>query len=585
MPSSSTQKLIMDYVGFRGQRDFAADGRETQHYTLRLSKEAPVLQKEHTILQLLHPSLENVQPVPQPGEHAYLLLSGTLLQEEARHKITAQIVFALTSGHYDQLARIQGDYVGCLLTLRQVFFFKSLTSNENLFYRKQGTHLTWSTDPADLIENAEEEIHDDTLRLCCTGEDTFIYHHLNYVQAGNVVMISRDTIESKAFDQISALDLPRYLRLGDFAEMTRDLVLRATRPIANSGRVGVMLSGGIDSSSVLAALVEHGADVVAYHLDTDDSLSNEALYAREVCLHLSVPFIPIQANGRKENFSWQWSFPHPYNHAGYRWLEKIADQASQDGVSIIASGRFGDDMFGAMRYGLYDVLHGDIRWHEKIAMCIGAVSTRWLLPDLLKSLHKSQPLRAEGSVPAENRRQANFLTPAAVAHAQSCKELFFSPQDCVTELTLWRPRGIRACHPLGSKAIQQFSLSLPCAYRLIPFQSQFITKPALRLAFSQSLPPLVWKRLGRSWTDAPVQNFCLDNVPLLHTLLGGTDSLLVRKGIIEPAHLADILTHPKTIRVNAQALICSAMTELFLRNLTHYIASTGGKAHVSTHIG
>ena len=79
----------------------------------------------------------------------------------------------------------------------------------------------------------------------------------------------------------------------EYAEIAYELLLDAVRLYAGSGRVGVLLSGGIDSSSVLTALVDAGADVIAYHLNTDDQLADESAYARAVCEHLNVPLVSI----------------------------------------------------------------------------------------------------------------------------------------------------------------------------------------------------------------------------------------------------------------------------------------------------
>src|SRR5205085_3459924 len=108
------------------------------------------------------------------------------------------------------------------------------------------------------------------------------------------------------------------------------LLLAATRPYVCSGRIGVLLSGGLDSSAVATALGENGADVVAYHMATGDPLADESAYAREVCRHLSIPYVPIMTDVDHGYLSEDWRFPHPYNHFGYRWLEQTVQRVRQD---------------------------------------------------------------------------------------------------------------------------------------------------------------------------------------------------------------------------------------------------------------
>ncbi len=59
-------------------------------------------------------------------------------------------------------------------------------------------------------------------------------------------------------------------------------------PVSDGDRVGAFLSGGIDSSLVLARLVEAGRTPTAYTLHFGDHLPGELTYARAVARHLGV---------------------------------------------------------------------------------------------------------------------------------------------------------------------------------------------------------------------------------------------------------------------------------------------------------
>jgi asparagine synthase (glutamine-hydrolysing) len=74
-----------------------------------------------------------------------------------------------------------------------------------------------------------------------------------------------------------------------------DLAVRTSLP--SEGRVGAFLSGGIDSSLVLARLHELGRPVEAFTLHFGDHLPGEIRYAEAVARHLGVPHHVMELDG------------------------------------------------------------------------------------------------------------------------------------------------------------------------------------------------------------------------------------------------------------------------------------------------
>ena len=78
--------------------------------------------------------------------------------------------------------------------------------------------------------------------------------------------------------------------------LLRDAIHRQTQDL-RSEPVGVYLSGGIDSSTVAALLVQAGIKVRAYALDFEPVLSNnssELPYAQEVAEFLNIPLVKVE---------------------------------------------------------------------------------------------------------------------------------------------------------------------------------------------------------------------------------------------------------------------------------------------------
>src|SRR5258708_2080046 len=201
-------------------------------------------------------------------------------------------------------------------------------------------------------------------------------------------------------------------------------------------------------------------------------------------------------------------------------------------------------------------------------MTLGAISTDWLLPDLLQSLRPSISLISESSL-------VSMAVPSSPAipffRQQPIKQdvdifdpMRFSPQDLVLEKTLWQPKGIRVVHPFFSPVIQHFSQSIPTAYRLLPMQGMKVTKPILRLAWAGILPPAVLRFRRRTWVSVPHQEYCIHCASDLAQLLGSKSAHVVQLGIVDPIKVHEVLSRVRDIRAWYDVLIATAMTELFL---------------------
>jgi len=564
-------KIVGDYTGCSGQIIFrdAPNGIRLRGVSDPLQETA---RKGCYALQWLNPR-GRVAVLPSPAENDHVLLSGALA-EPATAELAARIRAALVNGRYEDLGQIAGELVGCLVTSKKIYLFKSILGNSStIFFRRSGDTVRWSTNPADLVEDPDAEIDRAALWRCCQGKGPFIYPSIDRVRPGQVVVLEQHGTTTVEYDRITPMVLPRRTTLPEYAEIAYELLRDAVRPYAGSGRVGVLLSGGIDSSSVLTALVDAGADVIAYHLNTDDQLADESAYARAVCEHLKVPLVSIQTDHGAGYLSKSWDFPHPYSHTVYRHLEQAAERVADDGVTFLATGREGDVLFGPLQYGVRDILLGDLRWREKQEMLLGVLSTRWQLPDILKSCISDFSLLEGSTLMGETARRSDFLAPMPGMSDEKFDFDFMAP-EATMDLTLFRSRGVLLCSPMGSKDLRRLSMRLPNAYRWIPFQGRLIDKPVLRMMLARRLPDLIWRRGGRTWLNSPAQSYVLRHSQLLRELVGSPESNLVRTGIVDPALLAKTLGHPQSIRRNAEALICSAMVELYLRSMEKRFGTT-----------
>ncbi|MEV0603839.1 asparagine synthase C-terminal domain-containing protein [Streptomyces sp. NPDC050315] len=505
-----------------------------------------------------------------------LLLCGPLLRRPSADFVE-RIIRGVTGGHHDVLTRLPAELSGCVVTPERVVVFRGLSSPDQIFFRRSPKGVAWSSDPRDLIDGRYPEFDKETLWRSCRNDDIFIYPGMGRLKFGELAVLDRHSTRFEQYDPVTPLELPRRTTLREYARITYDLLLEETRPYAHGAdgggkRIGILLSGGVDSSAVLAALVDHGADVIAYHMSTDDPLADESHYVDQVVRHLSVPLVTIPRAMQDDYFSAfstdsaEWDFPHPFNHAWLRPLGLLGDRVAADGVSILLSGLEGDTVYGPLRYGLHDIIAGDVRRREKWRMLQGMVATRWELKRILRSIRPSYSLYADPEAHAETETGCDFLTPMPnVPPAEYAPD--FSAQEHTLNLTLWRPRGIHLGKPWGGRGLRCLAARLPDAYRVIPFAGRTIDKPVLRLAAAHRLPPDVWRHYGRTWLDSPEENWALRHPDVYARILGGPDTRLVALGIVDPRRLTEVLASPVALRRNAESLLSSAMVELFLRDL------------------
>lgn len=547
--------LVVDHVGFSGRTRLPAHGVRVDDSAAFADRGSAV--PPGAFSRQWGPHL--AQPVPG----VRLLLSG-VVSGPCSAEFVRDVVGAVTTGRYDRPARLGGELSGCVITDAAVYLFRGAASRDQVFYRRSGTLVEWSADPSDLYEGGLAGFDRETLWRSCRGEEIFVYPDVEFVRPGHLVILDARSTRIERYERIVPLDLPRRTGLREYSEIAYELLLRTTRPYADAGPVGVLLSGGIDSSLVLAALVENGADVTAYHMGTEDPRADESAYAEAVCRHLSVRLVSVTTD-LDDYFSTDWEFPHPYNHVWFRRILEIADRMRMDGICLALSGLEADILFGPLRYGLDDVVFGEVRWREKRQMLLGLLCSRWELGRVARSLARAYSLFDDAEATAEVAPGVDFLAPLPEVPAESY-DLDFLPQEQTLNLTVWRPRGITLASPWGSPSLRRLAARIPQAYKLIPYRGRLIDKPVLRLAAADRLPELVWRHYGRNWLASPEESWCLDHPGVLAELLGGPGSLLVAKGVVDPNRLDAVLTDPAALRRNAESLVNSAMVELFLRS-------------------
>ena len=129
----------------------------------------------------------------------------------------------------------------------------------------------------------------------------------------------------------------------------RDLVQEATaRRAVGSARVGLYLSGGLDSACVAAMLSEHDVPVHAFSADFRRH-SVELAEAKTVARHLGIPHTLVRMRGREIRRSfWDfvWKLDLPYGDPVTVPQYLLGEAARREGLGKVFNGEGGDQLFG-----------------------------------------------------------------------------------------------------------------------------------------------------------------------------------------------------------------------------------------------
>ncbi|MBO1350856.1 MAG: asparagine synthase [Hormoscilla sp. GUM202] len=147
--------------------------------------------------------------------------------------------------------------------------------------------------------------------------------------------------------------------------LLQQAVDRQIADLSSSTEVGVFLSGGLDSATVAALLVQAGIKVRAYSLDFGIEELSELPYAEKVAAHLSIPLVKVPANPtqiKKAITATAAALDLPFGDGVTVPLYLLCQRASQE-VGIIFNGEGGDQLFAGwtnkplIAAGVYNSLH------------------------------------------------------------------------------------------------------------------------------------------------------------------------------------------------------------------------------------
>jgi asparagine synthase (glutamine-hydrolysing) len=162
---------------------------------------------------------------------------------------------------------------------------------------------------------------------------TTTFRDIQRLPPAHSLVVSRDKLEIKKYWQPPTEGRIRYARSDEYLERFAELLQGAVEDRLRTDKVGIFLSGGLDSGAVAATAKEiarsrGGVPILSSYTVGYDSLipDNERVYAGKVARHLDIPnkYMPLDHVQFFEN----------WEHARYRYPEPNDDALSSGALDL-----------------------------------------------------------------------------------------------------------------------------------------------------------------------------------------------------------------------------------------------------------
>ncbi len=285
-------------------------------------------------------------------------------------------------------------------------------------------------------------------------------------------------------------------------------------------KVGVFLSGGLDSSIVAALLAKAGVDLHAYCLDFGEDQHSELPYAQQVADALGIPLTAVKVTPRQVKRAiaqTAQALDLPFGDGVTVPLYLLNQAAATDGVRVVFNGEHGDQLFAG--------------WTNKPLIAAGiytsvpdlptAAAQRDLAQQYLKTFHRLHGYESQTFAPEILAQIRAFDPQAWLADSLSrdyCQTFFHQMRRATLMLkgaqniqpratALAWSHGLQVRSPFCDLALANWSFQLAGALQLRGNCEKYILKRAVE----PWLPPeIVWR--DKRGMGVPLTHWCFEHL-------------------------------------------------------------------------
>lgn len=213
------------------------------------------------------------------------------------------------------------------------------------------------------LENTDidiESIQDYLTYMWCPGEGT-PFTEVSKLLPGSYFKINLNDLSQTENVKYYQLKYPKKV-IDDkplefwINSLEEKLILAVKRQLLSDAPIGFFLSGGLDSSLLVAIARQllPNVKLKCYTIDSGESkdgFSNDLFYARKVAKHLDVELVEIKVDSSLVDIFDEiiWFLDEPESDPAPFNAYKIAEAARKDGIKVLIGGTAGDDIFSGYR--------------------------------------------------------------------------------------------------------------------------------------------------------------------------------------------------------------------------------------------
>lgn len=507
--------------------------------------------------------------------------------EKKGHKFTTQTDTEIIPHLYDEYGEDFVDHLNGMFAIslwdsrkKKLILARDRFGEKPLYYGVFDGKLIYASEPKAMLAHpsVRADLDSDALRHYLSYDyvpaPRSIYKGISKLPAGHTLVVKNGQVRTRKYWNLSFAKNGHKPSIDRAANELRDLLSDAVRMrLVSDVPLGILLSGGIDSSTVAAFAVRHaGEKVKTFSIGFEEDSFDESKYARQVSEHLGTEHyeaklsVETAADLISEIGNW---LDEPLSDGSLIPTYMLASFVRKH-VTVALGGDGGDELFagyptyyGHKVAGVYNTVPGFLRSGliEPIVKRL-PVSTR----NLSFEYRAKRFVRSSAYDPVERHHswfgsftraeQAKLLTHdahddiyndarelLATSDAQSTIEKmqfldinYYMAEDILTKVDRAAMSvSLETRAPFLDPRVGQFAASLPLDYKLRGSQGKYILKKAM----TGLLPDNILHRSKKGF-GIPIAEWLKGRLnPLMHDLLA--PKRLMEQGLFEPAYVSQLI--------------------------------------------
>jgi asparagine synthase (glutamine-hydrolysing) len=502
------------------------------------------------------------------------------------HRLTgtgdSECLVHLYEEHGDELLhRLRGMFALAIWDARRrrLLLARDRMGKKPLFYASRGPRLTFASELKALLQDPDLPRRVDRvalnhyLTLGYVPAPWSILEEVRKLPPGHLLVWQDGRAEIRRYWQLVFRPRPPLSEAEACAQL-REKLLEATRIRMLSERpIGALLSGGVDSSAVVAAMARQSAEPVkTFCIGFADSRFDEREYARLVSQRYGTDHheLIVTAAARAVLPTLAWHFDEPFADSSAIPSYQVA-KLSREHVTVVLNGDGGDECFGGYRRYALTVAYGGLpvpklpvfdrlgsaltrrsasrTWQRTVGRALTLLGhpaseryarlMSYFTPEQKEALY-AEPLRNEVD-PADSIRLVKSAMAGSTADCEAGRAMeadinLYLPGDLLFKIDIaTMANSLEARSPFLDHQMVEWAASLPTRLKVGPLR----TKHVLKRAVADWLPAQVLNRPKRGF-GVPLDSWLRGELrDLAHDLL--TDQTARARGLFRPETVLRLL--------------------------------------------